>query len=155
MNCVLFDEYERLCVINFECGMNCVVCMWKQIEILMVSPRRAALGWAKIPEAHPWYCARSRLGELVSPERESISSRRDSLAWARIRSDFGVTPCLESRPGESDSPKRDNSLAHARSSSLSEIYCRVWVPSLFLTKWSCAKWIGVIMAYLVCDFYVW
>jgi len=25
MNCVLFDEYEQLCVMKFECGMNCVV----------------------------------------------------------------------------------------------------------------------------------
>jgi len=27
MICVLFDESEHLCVMNCECGMNCVVCM--------------------------------------------------------------------------------------------------------------------------------
>jgi len=37
----------------------------------------------------PCLCARSCLGESVSLERESLSSKRDSLAWARIRPEFG------------------------------------------------------------------
>jgi len=125
MNWVLIDEWEQLCVVNYEFGMNCVACMWKQIGILMISPRRAALAWAKIPEFHPCCCARSRLGKLVSLERESLSSRRNNLAWVRICSNIGVALCLNSRPGESGSPKRDNSLAHAKSSCLSEIHCRI------------------------------
>ena len=116
--------------------------------------RRVASAWAKMPEIHPWCCARSRLGELVSSERESISSRRNSLAWARVRSDFGVAPCLESRPGESDSPKQDYSLAQARSSSLSEFHCSVGLFSLFLMKWSYAKWTDINNC-LLCMWALW
>jgi len=134
MNWVLIDEWEQLCVVNCKFSMNCVVCMWKQIGILMISPRRAALAWAKIPEIQPCCCARSRIGELVSLEWESLSSRRNSLAWARIRSNFEVALCLKSRPGESGSPKRDNSLAQARSSSLSEIQCRIGFLLYFRLK---------------------
>jgi len=103
-------------------------------EILVISPRRAALAWAKISEDRICHCAKSRLGELESHERENFSSKRAILAWARVRSRLLNCHCKRSRPGESSSPKRDNSLAQARPSSLSEIHCRIWVPSLFLIK---------------------
>ena len=64
------------------------LCMWKQIGNMMFSPKRAALAWAKTPETHPCYYARSRLSELVLLEQETLSSKRNSLAWARIRSDL-------------------------------------------------------------------
>jgi len=38
MNWMLIDECEQLCVVKFEFGMNCVACMLKQLEILMISP---------------------------------------------------------------------------------------------------------------------
>jgi len=51
-------------------------------------------------------CARSRLGDTVSLEWESLSSKRDSLAWARIRLEFGLFSV--------------SSLARARMTRLSE-----------------------------------
>jgi len=76
-------------------------------DFLVVSPRRVALAWAKIPEDHLCHYAKSRLGELGSPERDNISSRRASLAWARVRPRFVIRHCMMSRPGEINSPKRD------------------------------------------------
>jgi len=54
----------------------------------------------------PCLCARSRLGEPVSLERVSLSSKRDSLAWARICPEFGLFSV--------------SSLAQARMTRLSE-----------------------------------
>jgi len=81
--------------------------MWKQIENLMFLPKWAALAWAKILETHCCLCANCRLGKLVSLERETFSSKRDNLAWARIRSDFELPSAW--------------SLAQARMIRLSEI----------------------------------
>jgi len=67
MNWMLIDECEQLYVVEFVLGMNCVACMLRQLEILMISPRRVVSAWAKMTENHPWCCVRSRLGELMSP----------------------------------------------------------------------------------------
>jgi len=67
----------------------------------------------------PCLYARSRLGEPVSLERESLSSKRDNLAWARIRPEFGLFFVL--------------SLAHARMTRLSE---RVFLPRRDLLAWA-------------------
>jgi len=40
MNWMLTDECEQLYVVEFVLGMNCVACMLRQLEILMISPRR-------------------------------------------------------------------------------------------------------------------
>ena len=122
---------------NCLCVKLSVGCFWASLhvknrwEVLVISPRRAALAWAKIPEVHLCHCAKSRLDELESPERENFSSRRASLAWARVRSGFLICHCMRSRSGESSSPKRENSLAQARPSSLSEIPCRNWLLYCF------------------------
>ena len=75
----------------------------------------------------PCFCARSRLGEPVWLERESLSSKRDSLAWARIRPEFGLFSVSSlaqvPRSGENDSPKRKSPFAWARPSSLGENLC--------------------------------
>jgi len=81
--------------------------MREQIGNLVFSPKRAALAWAKTLGTRLCHCTRSRLGELVSPERETLSSKRNSLAWARVRSDFWVVHCLEPRSGKNDPPKQD------------------------------------------------
>jgi len=67
----------------------------------------------------PYLCARSRLGEPVSLERESLSSKRDSLAWARIRPEFGLFSVL--------------SLAQARMTRLSE---KAFLPRRDLLAWA-------------------
>jgi len=56
---------------------------------------------------HPCSCAKSRLGELESLKRDLFSSKRASLAWARVRPSFYFWPLLESRLGEIDSPEQD------------------------------------------------
>jgi len=63
---MLIDECEQLYMIEFVLGMNCVACMLRQLEILMISPRRVVSASAKMPENHPWCCVRSCLGELTS-----------------------------------------------------------------------------------------
>ena len=78
------------------------------LSLREVSPRWAGVAWAR--------------GPLIL---------RTSLAWERIHSWLLNCHCKRSRPGESSLPKWDNSLAQARSSSLSEIHCRIWFPSLF------------------------
>jgi len=60
----------------------------------------------------PWFCARSRLGK-------SLSSKRDSLAWARIRPEFGLLSVL--------------SLAQAKMTRLSE---RAFLPMRDLLAWA-------------------
>jgi len=148
--------FGTACCVKLSVGWIWVVLHVKnRWEILVISPRRATLTWAKISEDCLYHCAKSRLGELESLERENFSSKRASLAWARDRSGLLNCHCKRSRPGESSSPKRDNSLAQTRPSSLSEIPCRNWVLSLFLIKWSFTNWIDVIMASLVCDPYAW
>jgi len=113
-----------LCEIELLCEIRSSACE-EHIEILIILPRRAALAWAKVSESYICLCARSRLGELESLEREIISSKRTSLAWARVCSDSWGAQCKRSRPGESNSPKRDNSLTQARSFSLSEVHCKI------------------------------
>ena len=68
----------------------------------LLSPKR------KHQETHLCCCVKSRLGELESPERETISSRRTSLAWARVCPGFQFLPLLVSRLGETGSPERDD-----------------------------------------------
>ena len=121
----LIDVWNYLlCEIGFLYKFRSSVCE-EHIEILIISPRRAALAWAKVSESHICHYVRVRLGELESLEREILSSKRTNLAWARIRSDFWVAHCKRSCPSESSSSKRDNSLAQARSSNLSKIHCRI------------------------------
>ena len=149
LNCLIMCliRVGTVCVWNWVLDDFERVCTWRTDE------KRAALAWAKIAEDRLCHYAKSRLGELESPERENFSSRRASLAWVRVRSGFLIFHCKRSPPSESSSPKRDNSLAQARPSSLSEIPCRSWALSLFLIKWCCINWIDVIMASLVCDSY--
>jgi len=90
-----------------DCAKFLGCCMWKQIGNLVFSSKRAAFAWAKTPGTHPYHYARSRLGKLVLPERETLSSKRNSLAWARVRSYFWVAHCLEPRSSKTDPPKRD------------------------------------------------
>ena len=138
--CLNFLIMCLICVWNCLCVKLSVRWIWAILhvknrwEILVILPRRATLAWAKISEDRLCHCVKSRLGELESLEWENFSSRRASLAWARVR--LWLLNCHYKRscPGESSSPKRDNSLAQARFSSLSEIPCRNWVLSLFLIK---------------------
>jgi len=67
----------------------------------------------------PYLCVRSRLGEPVSLERESLLSKRDSLAWARICPEFGLFSV--------------SSLAQARMPCLSE---RAFLPGRDLLAWA-------------------
>ena len=81
--------------------------MWKQIGNLMFSPKQVALAWAKTPKTHPCSYTNCRLGELIFLEWETLSSKRNSLNWARIRSDFFIAHYLEPRSGEKDPLKRE------------------------------------------------
>jgi len=63
---------------------------------------------SEIPKDHLCHCTKSRLGELASPDQDNFSSRRASLAWARVRPRFYFCHCKRSRPSESSPPKRDN-----------------------------------------------
>jgi len=112
------------------CGNRFVTWYFRLGELL--SPER------KHQETHLYSCAKSRLGELGSPKRETISSRRISLAWARVRLSFLFLPLLVSRLGETGSPERDNLLprldflAWARATVVVVLqFCFLWWKCMF------------------------
>jgi len=96
-NCLCIGLCGKIWV--FACGNRFVTWYFRLGEWL--SPER------NYQETHCCSCAKPCLGELRSLKRDTSSSKRPILAWARVRPGFWVLPLLGPRPGEIDSPKRD------------------------------------------------
>ena len=148
---MMFELHELVSV--DLCVKNLDSCMWEQVRNMIFSPRRVTLAWAKTPENPPYFCMKPRLGELKLLEREALSSKWTSLAWARVCPGFYSCHCLEPRSGETYWLKRDglspglDCLAWARITAVGGLWfcCKEWS---YMCKWNFAPLVSYMLEML-------